>query len=100
MWVQPDVFGLFSMSVGSWPLLVKRVPHGMLPSAAEEVVDRSHLARGFPTPSPQSGAVTSDLSLVTTVVRHVPRPQLAVPPLVPGGVARASAHVGPIGSGG
>ena len=88
------------MPFGSWPLLVKRVPHGMLPSAAEAVVDLSPLARGVPTPSPQSGAVTSALSLVTTVVRHVPRPPLAVPPRVPGGVARASAHVGPIGSGG
>jgi hypothetical protein len=24
MWVQPDVLGLFSGTVGSWPLLVKR----------------------------------------------------------------------------
>ena len=41
------------------------------------------------------------LSLITAIVMPITRQQLAVPPPVPAGVARAVAHgVGPAGSGG
>jgi hypothetical protein len=101
MWVQPDVRGLFSVSMGSCALLVKRVLHGMLPLRSGDDVRLSHLAMGSPTPQLATCRGDARPSPVTAVVRHVTMQRLAVPLLVPAGVARAFAHVvGPAGSGG
>jgi hypothetical protein len=91
-------------NLGSWALLVKRVPHGLLPLRSGDDVRLSHLAMGSPTP--QLATCRRDArpcTPVTAVMRHVTMQRLVVPvpPLVPAGVARAFAHVvGPAGSGG
>jgi hypothetical protein len=98
-WSQSEVLGLFSNNLGSWPLVVKRVSHGMLPLHSGGNAICRTLPGALPYPGSRPVAGTPGLSLITAVVRHVTRQQLGTPPPVPAGVARAAAHVvGPAGS--
>jgi hypothetical protein len=86
--------------MGSWPLLVKRVPHGRLSFHSVWNTSFHTLLEVLPHPGSRPGVVTLGLSLTTAVVMYVPRQQLAAPLLVPGSVVRAAVPgVGPAGSG-
>jgi hypothetical protein len=86
--------------IGSWPLLVKRVPHGRLSFHSVWNTSFHTLLEVLPHPGSRPGVVTLGLSLTTAVVMYVPRQQLAAPLLVPGSVVRAAVPgVGPAGSG-
>jgi hypothetical protein len=92
---------ILQIKSGSWPVLVKRVPPRY--AAPPQRGGRPSLApfHGLShTPACDLRGDAGPCSPVAAVVMHVTmqRRAVLVPPLVPAGVVRVSAHAGPAGS--